>query len=120
LVASHDLAEIETFATHIAYLDQGRLRFVEPMEVLVERFRDIEVVLEEPAAVPAAVPSNWLNAEQESSVYTFTDSRYDPQRTASDIRQCFSGIREITVRTVPFRSIFLALAKSANENRVSR
>lgn len=28
-LASHDLAEIESFASHIAYLDEGQLRFVE-------------------------------------------------------------------------------------------
>ncbi len=42
LVSSHDLAEIESFASHIAYLDNGRLRFAEEMSSLSARFREIE------------------------------------------------------------------------------
>jgi ABC-2 type transport system ATP-binding protein len=34
LIASHDLAEIETFASHIGYLDGGSLRFSEEMTSL--------------------------------------------------------------------------------------
>ena len=34
LLASHDLGEIESFATHVGYLNQGRLEFVEEMSVL--------------------------------------------------------------------------------------
>ena len=42
LVSSHDLAEIETFASHIGYLDRGRLQFSEEMTSLVARFREME------------------------------------------------------------------------------
>ena len=49
LLASHDLAEIESFATHVGYLNEGRLEFVEEMGALSERFREIEVTLEAPS-----------------------------------------------------------------------
>ena len=39
-VSSHDLAEIETFASHVAYLEEGKLRFSEELSSLVERFRE--------------------------------------------------------------------------------
>ena len=39
-VSSHDLAEIESFASHVGYLEQGRLRFSEELEKLVQRFRE--------------------------------------------------------------------------------
>jgi ABC-2 type transport system ATP-binding protein len=48
LLASHDLAEIETFATHVGYLNEGRLEFVEEMGSLNARFREVEVTLEAP------------------------------------------------------------------------
>src|SRR5207302_1002119 len=41
LISSHDLADIESFASHIGYLDQGRLRFSEELETLSARFREI-------------------------------------------------------------------------------
>ncbi len=43
LISSHDLAEIETFASHIGYLDRGRLQFSEEMTSLAARFREIEI-----------------------------------------------------------------------------
>ena len=46
LISSHDLAEIESFASHIGYLDCGRLQFSEEMSSLSQRFREIEVTLE--------------------------------------------------------------------------
>ena len=44
LISSHDLAEIESFATHVGYLDQGQLNFSETLSVLSDRFREIEVL----------------------------------------------------------------------------
>jgi ABC-2 type transport system ATP-binding protein len=46
LISSHDLAEIENFASHIGYLDQGRLQFSEKMSSLAARFREIEITLQ--------------------------------------------------------------------------
>ena len=42
-LSSHDLGEIETFASHICYLDAGKVRFPEEMASLSARFRQIEV-----------------------------------------------------------------------------
>jgi ABC-2 type transport system ATP-binding protein len=43
LISSHDLAEIETFASHIGFLQNGHLKFSEEMTSLSSRFREIEV-----------------------------------------------------------------------------
>jgi ABC-2 type transport system ATP-binding protein len=116
LLASHDLAEIETFATHVAYIDEGHIRFVNEMGRLTERFREVEVLLEAPTAeLPRDLPSTWLNIEQSDTVVRFTASEYEEQSIGSAIRRYFPAIRGITVRTLPFRSIFIALAKSARE-----
>lgn len=119
LLASHDLAEIESFASHVAYVDEGRLRFTEEMGALWQRFREIEVTLTEPADLPRDWPASWLNPEQSSVVVRFTDSRYDPERTEAEIRHRFHDVREITARSIPLRSIFVALAKSTR-SQVSR
>src|SRR5579862_4312194 len=69
LISSHDLAEIETFASHIGYLDKGRLQFSEEMASLTERFREVEITVESHPRVPAAGwPKSWLNAEQSESL----------------------------------------------------
>jgi ABC-2 type transport system ATP-binding protein len=38
--------EIESFASHVGYLDQGRLHFSEELTTLTARFREVEVTLE--------------------------------------------------------------------------
>jgi ABC-2 type transport system ATP-binding protein len=45
LISSHDLAEVESFATHVAFLHQGKLLFAEPMAALTARFREVTVTL---------------------------------------------------------------------------
>ena len=113
LLASHDLAEIESFATHVAYLDQGCLQVVEEMDSLSERFREVEVVLEDSVELPPNLPTAWLNPERSGGVIRFTDSRFDPQKTEAEIRHRFAGVREVSVCGIPLRAIFVALAKSA-------
>ena len=61
LISSHDLSEIETFASHIAWLECGRLQFVEETQSLLDRFREVEITLDHAAQIPADWPSRWLN-----------------------------------------------------------
>ena len=57
LISSHDLAEVESFATHVAFLHQGKLLFAEPMDTLTARFREITVTLAPGAPVPSRLPA---------------------------------------------------------------
>jgi len=42
-ISSHDLAEVETFASHVGYIDGGQLAILEQMTTLAERFREVEL-----------------------------------------------------------------------------
>ena len=112
LLASHDLAEIESFATHVGYLNEGRLEFVEEMAALFARFREVEVTLDAPAALPTAIPATWLNPEQAGVVVRFTDTNYQGGRSHDEVARRFACVREISAREMSFRAIFLALARS--------
>lgn len=118
VLASHDLAEIESFATHVAYISEGQLRFVEEMGALSSRFREIEVMLDSPsAALPPEIPRGWLNLEQSGRMVRFVHSQYETPRAESEIRAHCSGVRDVAVRALPLRSIFVALAKAATATR---
>ena len=114
-ISSHDLAEIESFATHIAYLDQGRLQFSEEMVTLSARFREVEVTLDQPGGLPAALPDrwpdHWLRPEAAPTMVRFIDSRFENGRTQSEIRQLFGEVREVTAYPMALRAIFVALAR---------
>lgn len=114
-IASHDLAEIESFASHVGYIDQGRLKSTEEMRAFSARFREIELTLESPARIPANWPAHWLNPEQTGVVVRFTDSKYEREPTEAEIRNLFAGTRNIEARSMPLRAIFVALAKSSKQ-----
>jgi ABC-2 type transport system ATP-binding protein len=111
-LASHDLAEIESFATHIAYLNEGQLEFVEEMPNLAARFREVEITLESPEPLPEPLPQGWLNAEQSGPVVRFTDNHYEESRSRDEVRRLFHAVRSVSAREMSLRSIVLALAKS--------
>lgn len=112
LIASHDLAEIESFATHIGYLNEGRIEFVEETTSLLSRFREVELKLEQPAPLPDDLPKCWLNPEQSGVVVRFIDTDYDASRLRQEVTSRFAGVDQITTRELGFRAVFLALARA--------
>jgi ABC-2 type transport system ATP-binding protein len=111
VVSSHDLADIESFASHIGYLDKGRLEFGEELAALSARFREIEVTLDEPA-LPAPWPTHWLRPEASPAVVRFVETHFDSERTIGEIRLLFRGVTNIEANPMPLRSIFVTLARS--------
>ena len=116
LISSHDLADIESFASHIGYLDRGRLQFSEEMASLTARFREVEVTVEPPATLPPdrQWPANWLRPEATQALVRFVETRFDPEHTNGEIRRLFGRVRQISVNPMPLRAIFVALARSAS------
>jgi ABC-2 type transport system ATP-binding protein len=114
LLSSHDLAEIESFATHVGYLDRGRLLFSEEMTTLSDRFREVEITLTEPRPLPATIPSTWLQPQTAGTVVRFTHTKAADGAAATEIAQIFPDARDITLTPMTLRSIFLAIAKNSS------
>jgi ABC-2 type transport system ATP-binding protein len=111
-ISSHDLAEIESFASHVGYLEQGKLRFSEELSSLTDRFREVEVVRETAEPLPASKPASWLQVNESSVVVRFIETRFDSERTTADIRNAFQNVRDVTFTPMSLRSIFLTMAKT--------
>jgi ABC-2 type transport system ATP-binding protein len=118
LISSHDLAEIESFASHIGYLDQGRLQFSEEMEALSARFREIALTFETAPALPSEWPANWLQPATAGPVVRFVETRFEEERTAAEVRRLFPEFRDMTVNAIPLRTIFVTLAKASRDRVV--
>jgi len=116
-ISSHDLGEIESFASHIGFLDRGRLQFSEEMGSLAGRFREIEVTLalDNPAPSPGQCPPAWLNAQQSASVFRFVDSRFEERQSADDVHRLFGDAVQVAVSPMPLRAIFVTLAKASRK-----
>lgn len=83
VISSHELAEIEGFTTHVAYLDKGRVSFQESVEQMQRRFREVSVVLASDAVWPTSLPARCLNVETAGRSVRFVDSGFTNE---SDLR----------------------------------
>jgi ABC-2 type transport system ATP-binding protein len=112
LISSHDLAEIESFASHVGYLERGSLQFSEEMTALSARFREIEVTLDSAPVLPLNWPATWLRPETSASVVRFVETQFDEPRTLAEVQKMFGTPRGISITPMPLRSIFVTLAKA--------
>lgn len=112
VISSHDLAEIETFASHICYLDGGRLCFSEEMTTLAARFREVEITFDQPPDLPPTWPEAWLVPTIGAAILRFVDSGFHGDFTPAEIRRVFPSARAVSINPMPLRAIFVSLLKS--------
>lgn len=121
-ISSHDLGEIESFASHIGYLERGELRLSEELSTLSERFREVELTFDAPPSLPANVPETWMQLNSSAAVVRFVETRFDQDKTNQQIRQVLGVARNVTFSPMSLRSIFLVMAKAgrlqAQESRI--
>ena len=114
-LSSHDLAEIESFASHVGYLEQGRLRFSEEMTSLTARFREIELTFDGERPLPSPLPSTWIQAKSTGAVVRFVDTRFEQAETEAEILRVLGPSKNASFRPMTLRSIFLAMARKSGE-----
>jgi ABC-2 type transport system ATP-binding protein len=129
LISSHDLAEIEAFATHIGFIHQGKFLFNEELSTLSVRFREVTVSfapIVTPAAVagapalltpavitfPPAPPPSWLLIEHLGNDVRFTHTQANTVDIQAEVAAAFPTATAVQILPMNLRSIFLALAKS--------
>ena len=115
LISSHELSEIDGVATHIAFVDEGKLLFQEPMGDLTNRFREVHVVLDGEATRPSQAPKEWMEMRILGNVLTFIDSRFDESDLGERIRARIGTVRDIDSQPMTLRSIFTTLARAARD-----
>ena len=115
LVSSHELGEIDGVATHVAFLDEGKLLFEESMGDVIARFREVRVTLECEASAPGRVPENWLQVRAVGNVLSFVETRFSEEAFSERVKSLLAGVRTIDTQPMGLRSIFTALARSARD-----
>jgi ABC-type multidrug transport system ATPase subunit len=114
LISSHELSEIDGVATHVAFLEEGRLLFEEPMAELTARFRTVHVTLER-ASEPRLLPKDWLRVRTIGNVVEFIDTRFSEDHLGERIESVLDGVRRVDVEPMALRSIFTTLARAARD-----
>jgi ABC-2 type transport system ATP-binding protein len=111
LFSSHDLAEIESFAGHVGYMDGGRLLLSEPMTGIRQRFRSVEATGAGPLSDPAAIPKEWRQFAAEGSQARWVESNYDAESSPTRAREVLGPV-EIRSAALTLRQVFLTMARS--------
>jgi ABC-2 type transport system ATP-binding protein len=112
-LSSHDLAEIESFASHVGYLEQGQLLFSEEMTALSGRFRKVEFQVDPASGPPPRLPEAWMQVERSGSLVRFTHSAFASEGEArAQIETFFPTAANPEFAPLSLRSIFLANART--------
>ncbi len=115
LISSHELTELEGVATHVAFLDRGRLLFQETMEGLTGRLQEVHVTLDRGGCVPLQPPAEWLDFRIAGNVASFVDAAYAEDRLAANVAAVFGSVRETEARPIGLREIFKTLARATRD-----
>jgi ABC-2 type transport system ATP-binding protein len=111
LISSHDLAEIDSFASHVGYMDLGRLRLSEPMASVRERFRSVEIRSEKALVLPENLPAEWLQFSAQGTTAQWIETGFDSSRSLTRVREVF-GTVQTKACAMTLREVFLTLAKA--------
>jgi len=110
LISSHLLNEVERVVDHAAFIDRGRLRFVEDVESLRERFREIRLTFadEAPEALdlPGALQATRLGREWVAVIDDASEARL------AAIRERFPQAA-FASRALALQEVFVALQRAA-------
>jgi ABC-2 type transport system ATP-binding protein len=115
LISSHELGEIDGVATHVAFLDEGRLLFEESMTDLTGRFREVHITTEREARPPSRLPAHWLDVKAAGNVLMFVETRFSGEEFGDKVSSVLAGVRDIHAEPMGLRSIFTTLARAARE-----
>jgi ABC-2 type transport system ATP-binding protein len=119
LLSSHDLAEIESFASHVGYMDDGRLLLSESMPGIRNRFRGIAIRAAAPLAVPDSLPAEWRQFAANENTACWMETSYDSEQSEARARQIFGAV-EISSTPMTLREVFLSLAKTTRTATADR
>lgn len=111
MIASHDIAEIESALSHTAILTAGRLRVAGAVEQLRERYRRVTMVGNEDVLAAFAREQAWLEIERCGRIISIVA---DGERTPFDhamLHRRFDAADSITVEDLSLRDLFSSVVR---------
>ena len=111
LLSSHDLAEIESFASHVGYMGDGQLLLSEPMNRLQTRFRKVTALSAESLKTQVSSPAEWIEFEADGNKARWIETEYDAESSLARARQVLGPV-ELSVQSMTLREVFLTMARA--------
>jgi ABC-2 type transport system ATP-binding protein len=117
LISSHELSEIESFTTHVAFLQEGRLAIEESIESLQSRFREITATLSDRKTLPSPLPDCWLMPEVQGHRLRLVHARcVDEVDAQRELEHHFGAVRA-SFEPMSLRAIVGALIQDGRRRR---
>lgn len=113
VISSHEVAEIENFTTHLAFMDDGSVYFQESIESMRDRFREMAVTLSNERMLPECRPASWLNPVIDGRVLHFVETSFECRDASMrQLNQYFGAVR-FDEEPMTLREISKALIREA-------
>ncbi|MBP7340590.1 ATP-binding cassette domain-containing protein [Niveispirillum sp.] len=113
LMATQEITDIDRFATHVAFMADGRLLFQEETGTLAARMRDVRVQVGEMWDLPATLPESWLTATRTGRTLGFIDSGFVSEAVLrQQLADCGIEIGGLDIRPLALRDIAVPLIRA--------
>ena len=113
LISSHEIAEIEGAATHVAFMDRGRLVVQDSLEDIAVRFRDVTAGFSDEPTAGISLPANWLNGQWTGRTLRFIDTTYAGEEDlAQKLTALFGAPVHLSTQPMSLRQISKELMRA--------
>lgn len=119
LISSHEITEIESFTTHVGFMDKGELLFQDSIESTLARFRTVDVVLSGNSRVPDQLPATWINAEAGDRSLRFVDTGFVNHDATQALLAATLGPVRFDAEPMSLRDISKALMRARKTETAS-
>lgn len=113
LMSSHDLAEIDSFSTHVGYMGAGRLQFSETMPALRRRFCRVAISAGSPLSTLSKPPVEWLQFSSKGATAQWVEADYDAAASPARVQRLFGEVH-FAASPMTLREIFLTMARTSS------
>lgn len=115
ILASHDVDEVERLADHAGFIDQGRMKFSEPVEALQGRFKKVTAVFSAKPEV-SDPPETWSALEVGAREIRFVDASLDPVGCREALDR-MGPVEFVETRPLTLREIFIVSTRQTERDR---
>ncbi len=113
LISTHELSDIEGFATHVAFMEHGVLLFADEIDRLTERIREVRAVTPAPSGRTVDMPRSWLAPNHKGRTLEFIDQEFTNE---ADLRERLAAaglsVEQLEVRPLSLRETAVALMRA--------
>jgi len=115
LISSHELEELESCTTHVAFMAHGQLLFQESVESLGARLRDVAATLAG-AVDRGALPATWLNVQVDGPLLRFVDTAFvDEAGLQAQLQRCCGTTLHLESQALSLRELSKALIRATRK-----